>query len=244
LRDKVIYRRADVKIRILASIALALAVLAAGAFWALTTLLPRARPESPLEKAASAGSLEELRREVRLMGGLNATDGHGFTALDWAARTGQAEVIRELVREGADPDLRDEGPNGWAPLHHAVHKGQLGAVRALIAAGAQVDAGASRSHGITPLMLACAQGEPRIVDALLAAGADPHATQGGQETVLTYAMTSGNRRVIQALLHRAPDLRLSHSWKGTVARLLARMRGQSDILAQLNRPSKRAEVAR
>ncbi|HSU82589.1 MAG TPA: ankyrin repeat domain-containing protein [Thermoanaerobaculia bacterium] len=232
------------KIRILASIALALAVLAAGAFWTLTTLLPRARPESPLEKAASAGFLEELRREVRLRGGLNATDGHGFTPLDWAARTGRTDVIRELVREGADPDLRDEGPNGWAPLHHAVHKGRLEAVRALIAAGAQVDAGASRSHGITPLMLACAQGEPRIVDALLAAGADPHVTQPGGETTLTYAMTTGNRRVTLALLHKAPDLRLAHSWKGVVARLLARMRGQSDILAQLNRPSKRAEAAR
>jgi uncharacterized protein len=243
LRDKVIYRRADVKIRILASIALALAVLAAGAFWTLTTLLPRARPESPLEKAAAAGSPEELRREVRLMGGVNATDGHGFTPLDWAARTGKTEVIRELVREGADPDLRDEGPNGWAPLHHAVHKGRLEAVRALIAAGAQVDAGSSRT-GLTPLMLACAQGEPQIVDALLAAGADPHVTQPGGETVLTYAMTTGNRRVTLALLHKAPDVRLAHSWKGVVARLLARMRGQSDILAQLNRPSKRAEAAR
>jgi ankyrin repeat protein len=243
LRGKVIYRRADVKIRILASIALTLAVLAAAAFWTLTTLLPWVRPKTPLERAATSGSPDELRREVRLMGGLNSTDGHGFTPLDWAARTGQTEMIREMVRAGADPDLLDDGPNGWAPLHHAVHKGQLEAVRALLAAGAHVDAAAS-SNGITPLMLACSQGEPEIVDALLAAGADPHATQRGEETVLTYAMASGNRRVIQALLHRAPDLRLAHSWKGVVARLLARMRGQSDLLAQLNRPSRRAEVAR
>jgi ankyrin repeat protein len=233
-----------VKIRILASIALALAVLAAAAFWTLTTVLPRMRPRSPLDKAAASGSPEELRREVRILGGVNAMDGHGFTVLDWAARNGRTDAIRELVREGADPDLRDEGPNGWAPLHHAVHKGQLEAVRALIAAGAHVDATATRSNGITPLMLACAQGEPEIVDTLLAAGADPHVRQRGEETALTYAMTTGNRRVLEALLRRAPDLRLTHSWKGVVARLLARMRGQSDILAQISRPSRRAEAAR
>jgi ankyrin repeat protein len=222
-----------VKIRILASIALALAVLAAAAFWTLTTVLPRMRPRSPLDKAAASGSPEELRREVRILGGVNAMDGHGFTVLDWAARNGRTDAIRELVREGADPDLRDEGPNGWAPLHHAVHKGQLEAVRALLAAGAHVDAGASRSNGITPLMLACAQGEPEIVDTLLAAGADPHATQRGRETALTYAMTAGDRRIIESLLRKAPDLRLTDSWEGGVARVLARFRGQSDILARL-----------
>jgi ankyrin repeat protein len=235
------------KIRILASIALALAVLAAGAFWTLTTVLPRAHPESPLEKVAASGSPEELRREIRLMGGLNALSGRGFTPLDWAARNGRTEVIRELVHQGADPDLRDEGPNGWAPLHHAVHKGQLEAVHTLIAAGAQIDAGASRT-GITPLMLACAQGEPEIVDALLAAGADPHVKQRGEETALTYAITSGNRRVLEALLRKAPDLRLTDSWtdslKGRLARILARMRGQSDILDRLDRPAKQAEAAR
>ncbi len=232
------------KIRILASIALALAVLAAAVLWTLTTVLPRVRPRTPLEKAAVSGSLEELRREVRIMGGVNATDGHGFTPLDWAARTGRVDMIRDLVREGADPDLRDDGPNGWAPLHHAVHKGQLAGVLALLAAGAQVDAAATRSSGITPLMLACAQGEPEIVDVLLAAGADPHVKQRGEETALTYAMTTGNRRVIEALLQKAPDLRLTDSWEGGLARILARVRGQSDILARLDRPAKRAEVAR
>lgn len=232
------------KIRILASIALTLAVLAAAALWTLGTLLPRIRPKTPLEKAAVSGSPEELRREVRVMGGANAMDGHGFTPLDWAARTGQTDVIRELVREGADPDLRDDGPNGWTPLHHAVHKGQLGAVLALLAAGARVDAAATRSSGITPLMLACAQGEPEIVDVLLAAGADPHAVQRGRETALTYAMTTGNRRVIEALLQKAPDLRLTDSWEGDLARILARVRGQSDLLARLDRPAKQAEAAR
>ncbi len=89
-------------------------------------------------------------------------------------------------------------------------------------------------------MLACAQGEPEIVDTLLAAGADPHATQRGRETALTYAMTAGDRRVIESLLRKAPDLRLTDSWEGGVARVLARLRGQSDILARLRHHSQEA----
>lgn len=229
------------KIRILAWTALALAILAAAGLWALTSLLPRARPQGALEVAVAGGSTEELRRELAVHP-VDAEDAHGFTALDWAARTGRTEAICELIRAGADPDGRDHGPNGWTPLEHAVHKGQLGAVRALLAAGARVDAGSS-GNGITPLMLASSQGEAEIVDALLAAGADPHHEQEGRETALTYAMTDGNERVIRALLRKAPDLRLIDSWEGDLARLLARVRGQSDILARLDHPQKKAEVA-
>jgi ankyrin repeat protein len=93
-------------------------------------------------------------------------------------------------------------------------------------------------------MLASTQGEAEIVDTLLAAGADPHREQEGGGTALVYAVTDGNERVIRALLRKAPDLRLSHSWKGDLARLLARVRGQSDILARLDSPQKKAEAAR
>jgi len=77
-----------VKIRILASIALALAVLAAAALWDLGTLPPRARPESPLERAAAAGSPREPRREV----------------LTYAMTTGNRQVIEALLQKA--PDLR------------------------------------------------------------------------------------------------------------------------------------------
>ncbi|MEA2195809.1 MAG: uncharacterized protein QOG42_2523 [Solirubrobacteraceae bacterium] len=226
------------KIRTLASIALALAILAAAGLWTLTSFLPRPRPEGPVERAVAGGSAEELRRALEIHP-VDLEDSHGFTALDWAARTGRTEALRALIRAGANPEGRDHGPNGWTPLLHAIHKGELGSVRALVAAGADVN-GANR-RGITPLMLACSQGEEEIVDELLADGADPYLRQRGNETALTYAMTDGNEKVIKALLRKAPDLRLTASWHGHLARLLARVRGQSDILAQLDHP--RAEGA-
>ena len=218
-------------IRVLAFLALGLAMLAAIGLWILSSL-PRPKPSTPLAVAAARGSREELKRELALHPGILEREGLG--ALIWAARTGRADSIAELVRAGVDPNQQDSGVNNWTPLLHAVHKNQLGAVRALLAAGA--DPNQSNPKGITPLMLACSQGEGEIVDVLLSTGADPYARQRGDETALTYAMTQGDRRVIESLLRKAPDLRLTDSWEGAFARVLARLRGQRDILKRLNQP--------
>ncbi|HEY7215571.1 MAG TPA: ankyrin repeat domain-containing protein [Thermoanaerobaculia bacterium] len=183
----------------------------------LTTLLPRARPESALAKAAVAGSP-------------NAKDPHGFTILDWAARTGRADAIAELVRAGADPDLRDSGPNGWTPLHHAVHKDQLGAVRALLAAGADVNGRAD--NGLTPLMLASAQGETAIVEELLRAGANPRLRLHDpiRWSALEEAVANGHSEVVDALLRKDPELRLGDGPRGFAIRAFAWVQGHTDAI--------------
>jgi len=218
--------------RILGSIALGLVLLAVAGFWALGVMIPKARPEAPLAAEVANGSPEELRRELNLHAP-DEPDRHGLTALVWAARLGKAQAIRELVRAGADPDRLDSGPNGWTPLLHAVHKNQLEAVRALIAAGADVDRPAP--NGQTPLSLAAAQGEAEIVEELLAAGADPRSQGPRGWTVLQRAVGSGNPRVVDVLLREAPDLRLGHGPRDWAVRSIARLEGNSDVLARLDR---------
>jgi ankyrin repeat protein len=219
-------------IRVLASLALALVALAVGGFWTLK-LLPSAHPETELEKAAVFGSAEELRREVRIRGGLNAKDASGFTALDWAARHGRPDAIAKLVRAGADPELHDSGPNGWTPLLHAVHKNQLGSVRALLAAGAEVDGRAD--NGLTPLMLAAAQGEAEIVEELLAAGADPRLHGPIGWTALEQAVGNGNPKVVNALLRMDPGLRLENHPRVWALRAMAWVAGRSELLDRIDR---------
>jgi len=207
---------------------LVLVVLAVLGFRTVTTLLPRARPESALERVAATGSPVELRRELRLRGDPNAKDPRGFTVLDWAARTGQAAAIAELVRAGADPDLRDSGPNGWTPLHHAVHKNQPGAVRALLAAGADVNGRAD--NGLTPLMLAAAQGEPEIVEELLRAGANPRLQGPIRWTALEQAVANGHAEVVDVLLRKDPELRLGDGPRGFAIRAFAWVQGHTDAI--------------
>jgi ankyrin repeat protein len=220
----------DVKIiRVVAFLVLGLAMLGAAGLWILSSL-PRPRPQTPLAVAAASGSPEELRRELAVHPGVEGSEGLG--ALVWAARTGRADSIAELVHAGVDPNQQDSGPNGWPPLIHAVHKDQLGSVRALLSAGAEPDL--TNPDGLTPLMLAAAQGEGEIVEELLASGADPRLKQPGGETALTYAATEADARCVKALLHRAPDLRLGDTWKDWLAPRLARLRGRTEVVALLN----------
>lgn len=209
--------------RILASIALGLAVLAAAGLWTLGAKVPADRPEASLTAAAVSGSPAASDDPSR----------HGFTALVWAARQGKAQVIRELIGAGADPDLLDSGPNNWTPLLHAVHKNQLASVRTLIGAGADVNLPAP--NGQTPLGLAAAQAEVEIVEELLAAGADPRSRDSHGWTVLQRAVGSGSSRVVEALLRKDPDLELGHGPRDWAVRSLARLQGSSDVLARLDR---------
>jgi hypothetical protein len=227
-------------IRIVLGSALALAVLAAGGLWTLTSLLPRPHPEGRLEQAVAGGSAEELRHALAVHPA-DAEDAHGFTALDWAARTGRTEAIRELIRAGADPDGRDHGPNGWTPLLHAVHKGQPGSVRALIAAGA--DPNVRSGNRLTPLMLAAAQGEPEIVEELLKAGADPRLRGPVRWTALEQAVANGHPGVVDALLRKDPGLRLGHGPRAWAIRTMAWVQGHSEVLDRIDRP-RNLEVAR
>ena len=195
--------------RFWASLALALAVLGAGALGMVGWFLPQ-------RNAA-------LARE-------------GWPDLVIAAREGRSVDVAALVTRGADPDRYDTGPNRWTPLLHAVHKNQLESVRALIVAGADVNRPAP--NGLTPLMLAASQRELAIVRELLAAGADPHIEQPGGETALTRAVLAGDERIIRAILEKAPDLRLGNTWEDRGAKALAWVRGQDVMLASQQETSK------
>jgi len=74
--------------------------------------------------------LEPNRRTVEV----DACDGEGKTALWWAASAGYADMIRRLVRAGADAN-HDGSKCGLRPIHEAARKGHYEAVRALLDAG-------------------------------------------------------------------------------------------------------------
>ncbi|CAN8021318.1 unnamed protein product, partial [Ixodes persulcatus] len=91
----------------------------------------------------------------------------GETMLQVAAIKGNADRVRQLLEEGADPNVRDNA--GWTPLHEACNHGFREVARLLLSHGACVDV--AGPGGVTPLHDATVNGHPDIVLLLVRSGA-------------------------------------------------------------------------
>lgn len=159
-----------------------------------------------------------------------------FPPLHQAARVGSTAVVSELLDSGAGLEELDRGPNGWTPLLHAIHKDQLAVVRLLLARGA--DPNRLAANGTSALNLAASQGELSTVRTLLAAGARVEGHSG--TSALLNAATGGHREVVETLLAAAPGLRVPPGPRYWVARLLAHLRSDREMLALLERVEARS----
>jgi hypothetical protein len=111
-----------------------------------------------------------------------------------AACDGNAAAVREIVRNGADPNAK-YGALNWTPLMHAVHSNQIGSVKALLDSGADVNRTGedeteprTMQRDVTPLMMAAGYGYTPIVELLLRRGADPARADGDGNRALDYAL--------------------------------------------------------
>ncbi|KAK3782619.1 hypothetical protein RRG08_038398 [Elysia crispata] len=97
-----------------------------------------AGPSSPCQRtfreAVSQGNTAELRRILEEREGkvnVNLLDLEGQTALHHSCLQGNLELVKILVRFGADVKLANR--DGWAPLHLAVHAGHSDVMLFLLA---------------------------------------------------------------------------------------------------------------
>uniref|UniRef100_A0A087XH25 BRCA1 associated RING domain 1 n=1 Tax=Poecilia formosa TaxID=48698 RepID=A0A087XH25_POEFO len=91
----------------------------------------------------------------------------GETPLHLAAIKGDVDSVKELLDQGADPNLKDNA--GWTPLHEACNLGHLGAVKVLVARGALLNTPGYEND--SPLHDAVRNGHAAIVKLLLQLGA-------------------------------------------------------------------------
>ena len=91
----------------------------------------------------------------------------GQTALHFAAVGSHLDMIRLLVKKGADVNARDA--NGTSPLDHAVWRGYLDATAVLLANGARLNEIQTKT-GATPISEAAYRGQTRIGRYLLQFG--------------------------------------------------------------------------
>lgn len=158
--------------------------------------------ESPQNQLLSAVNHQDLQGVERLLRehpqlDINyRTPRTGQSALLNAVSTGDPQLVRMLLRHGANPSLGSNDQQ--TPLIIAAHHGYVEIVQLLIAAGANVNASEAR-YGFTALSSAAKEGHGYIVGILLAAGADSHALTKDGQTALQLASMHNRQDVIRIL---------------------------------------------
>jgi ankyrin repeat protein len=151
----------------------------------------------------------------------------GTTRVIEAAKGGDREAVRELLREGADVNAT-EG-DGTTALHWAAMKGDVAMAEMLLYAGANPKA-TTRLGAYTPLLLAARRGDAAMVATLTRAGADvEHATSNGT-TPLMLAAASGSVEAVTHLLDRGARIDAREKAMEQTALMFAAANNRVDII--------------
>jgi len=148
---------------------------------------------------------------------LRQDDDDNFSALDLVAMGGHVNMLKRLIRNGADVTAADRKDN--TALHHAAYWSRTTAIRVLVQAGANVDA--RDSDGQTPLHRASRRPAVRTADTLLRHAASVNARDklGRQPLHLAVRMSreDSSARIVERLLRSEADERAVDSDGRTAA---------------------------
>ena len=131
---------------------------------------------------------------------LNAYSSDGFTPLGFAVFFGQSELVKALLKAGADVNAASRESMKVTPLASAAAAKQTDIARLLIEHGANVNARAASGH--IPLHEASANGNVELVKLLIEKGADVNAKTDDGKTPLDFAIEYKRPEVIE-LLHES-----------------------------------------
>jgi hypothetical protein len=172
-----------------------------------------------LVAAASRGEVNEVRE---LLGAYEVPVdqckevGDGMTALMAAVAKGHLDVVKVLLKAGADTELPDA--EGNRPIHVAASKGYGEVVHRLCKA--KCDKQAAGTAGATALHLACRKGRDECVEVLVEAGASLEAVDARGSTPLHAAAAGGHEDVVEYLLGKDADP-MARDGKGKTAKSVA-----------------------
>lgn len=133
----------------------------------------------------------------------DAAEVDGTTALHWAVRRDDGDMVRLLLDAGADPGVANR--YGVTPVQLAAVNGSAATLGALLGAGA--DANSVLPEGETPLMTAARTGVAETVSLLLGHGAEPDAREHWYgETALMWAAGEDHGEAVRVLVEGGADV--------------------------------------
>jgi ankyrin repeat protein/beta-lactamase regulating signal transducer with metallopeptidase domain len=154
-------------------------------------------------------------------------------SLHHAAKTGDVEVVKKLIAQGAD--LNEKDKDGSTPLHEAAGNGRRDVARLLLEKGANVEV--ADASGQTPLHRAARFGSRHICALLLAKGASVNATDSRGNTVLHAALDRQevDRSLFELLLAKGADVKARNEQGETPLHLACKARRPATYTEQRER---------
>lgn len=125
-----------------------------------------------------------------------------------AAKRGDGCKVKELLKKGSDPNMKDE--IGCTPIHNAVKKRHWEVAELLIHRGADPDI--RDNAGWTPLHYAAKYGPTESVQMLLMHVADPNAKDKSDWTPLHIAAREKNHLLVKSLLDAGADMKAKNKF--------------------------------
>ncbi|MFO7278303.1 MAG: ankyrin repeat domain-containing protein [Pseudomonadota bacterium] len=146
-----------------------------------------------------------------------------------AVERGEREKALEMIRSGADVNVRDV--DDTTALHWAAHRDDAELVEALIRAGAEVNV--QNRYGSTPMGEAAAIGSTAVLKLLLDAGADVESPNAEGQTALMAVARTGNVEAAKLLIRRGANVNARERWGGQTALMWAAAQGHPAMIRLL-----------
>ena len=153
-----------------------------------------------LYNEARLGNLAGVKNCIKSRVDINSIEKWGWSALNVASFRGHTDVVKFLIREGAEVDQEDV--SCYTALCRAAQKGHKDIIKVLLKAGADVNH--RNRRGNTPLSLASYWGHEKSVMILLMYGADIEVKNNVGVTALTLASTE-SEDIVKVLIDVGAD---------------------------------------
>jgi ankyrin repeat protein len=149
---------------------------------------------------------------------VNAAEADGTTAIHWAVRQDDADLVDRLIKAGAD--VKASNRYGVTPLYLACVNASAPMIAKLLAAGA--DPNSATTEGETALMTVARTGNADAVKVLIAHGADVNSKeQWRQQTPLMWAAAECHPEVAQELIAHGAEVnarQVTWNWERQVTK--------------------------
>lgn len=150
-----------------------------------------------IHTAAKSGKVKQVESLLNNQPDLlNAKNSKGLTPLHSAISKGRLNVVKLLIKKGADPELKTK--NGLTPIFQALDLGRNKIAQELIESGVNIKTKGYRNR--TLLHMAARSGSTPIIQQLINKGIHINAKDGQSNTALDLAVTSGKVEAAKLLL--------------------------------------------